>query len=189
MENTTKTADLGRRLKELRRRRGLSLRGCAGKAGVAPSFLSKVEAGKASPTIMTLQKILEALGTNLGEFFAAPPPAGESRLICPRRRMKLVADRDRRWLFAFPGRDDIRAVLTCEEYRPRTKVLERERHPGDLLGLVLAGELALQTNDGAVHRARKGDAFHIPADLEHVARNGGRTRLKLAVVQLRPDKK
>lgn len=176
----------GRRLRERRRQRGLSLRACAARAGVAPSFLSKVESSKAMPTIMTLQKIVEALDTDLGAFFAGGGESVEAdRLVFPRAGMQEVADADRRWRFAFPGRRDLKLALIYEEYRPRTRRIERERHPGDVYGLVLAGELTLTLADGAIRKARQGDAFVIPAGMEHTARNDGARTLVMVTAQIR----
>ena len=49
--------------------------------GFSPSFISQLENGQVSPSLGSLQKIAEALGVTLGEFFAA---AGDRRGI-PRR--------------------------------------------------------------------------------------------------------
>ncbi|MBI3987651.1 MAG: cupin domain-containing protein [Lentisphaerae bacterium] len=184
MANTTRAAGAGLRLREQRRRLGLSLRACAVRAGVAPSFLSKIESGKAMPTIMTLQKIVEALESDLGAFFAGGGEAPD-RLVFPRAGMKEVADADRLWRFAFPGRRDLKLALMYEEYKPRTRRIERERHPGDVYGIVMAGELTLALADGELRKARKGDAFVIPAGMEHMARNDGARTLVMVTAQIR----
>ena len=185
MKNSLTPAQVGQRIRELRARLRLSLRECAARAGIAASFLSKVEGGRASPTMMTLQKILEALDTDLGAFFGGA--AGESArpVVFPHRDMRLVRDRDRSWFFAFPRRRDIRLIMTCEEYRPRTRVVEWEQHATDVAGFVIAGELTLEIPGQGVHRARANDAFYLPGGRKHLARNEGPAPLRLVVVQLR----
>jgi transcriptional regulator with XRE-family HTH domain len=185
MKNTLTTADVGRRIRDLRLALQLSMRECSSRAGIATSFLSKVESGRASPTMMTLQKILESLDTDLGTFFGEPAPAPDRPLVFPRAAMKLVKDRDRRWFFAFPRRRDIKATLTYEEYKPRTRTVESERHAHDVCGFVIEGELTLEVAGEAAQRARAGDAFYLQAGLPHVARNAGRTTLKMVVIQWR----
>jgi len=53
--------DIGGRLRELRKVRGMSLRNLAKKVGVSASFISQVEQNKCQPSLETLRKISEAL--------------------------------------------------------------------------------------------------------------------------------
>jgi transcriptional regulator with XRE-family HTH domain len=185
MKNSITPARIGQRIREIRERLGLSMRECAGRARIATSFLSKVEAGRASPTMMTLQKILESLDTDLGTFFGDSTRESSRPLVFPHRAMRLVHDRDRKWLFAFPRRRDIRMIMTCEEYRPRTRVVECEHHATDLAGFVIEGELTLEIPGQGTHRVRKNDAFYLPAHRKHFARNEGAQPLRMVAVQLR----
>ena len=186
MKTTTQASSVGLRLRDQRERLGLSLRACAMRAGVAPSFLSKVESGRAAPTIMTLQKIVEALGQDLGAFFARPDrSAEEGRIVFPRAGMKMAVDAERMWRFAFPPRRDIKLALAYEEYKPRTRGIERERHPGDVYGIVIQGELTLEMEAGQILKAKKGDAFVIPAGMEHMTRNDGSRTLILVSAKIR----
>jgi len=183
MKNALTVGDMGRRIRDLRQALGLSLRECAGRACVAPSFLSKVEAGAASPTMMTLQKILESLDSDLGTFFRSESAGRTHEIVFPRKSMKLVKDRDRKWLFAFPRRREIKLIMTYEEYRPRTRMVESEEHTTDLCGFVIEGALTIETAGEAPRTARAGDAFYLRAGQAHVARNNGTTIVKMVVVQ------
>lgn len=177
---------LGRRLRAVREERGLSMRELASRAGIAVSFVSKIESGKTSPTIMSLGKILEALGTDVPAFFADRAPAdGELPIVFPRAGMKALAGDDRVWWYAFPSRPEVKLMLTYEEYAPRSRVLEQERHATDVCGLVLDGTLTLDVAGTGKVSASEGDAFYLRAGKRHVARNDGRKKLRLVVVQLR----
>jgi HTH-type transcriptional repressor of puuD len=57
------------RLKSLRKDRNLSQYRLAKKSGVSQSFLSTLESGQKTPTIDTLEKLCNALGISLSEFF------------------------------------------------------------------------------------------------------------------------
>ncbi|MCU7786390.1 helix-turn-helix domain-containing protein [Pyrobaculum sp. 3827-6] len=59
---------LGRRISELRERRGLSITQLAKLAGVSKSTLWDIENGKIMPTITTLWSIANALGVTFGEL-------------------------------------------------------------------------------------------------------------------------
>ncbi len=177
-------SNLGSRLRALRDERGLSLRELALRADLAVSFLSKIEAGKASPTIMSLVKILEALRIDVAEFFGSDDRPADT-VVFRRADMRALHGKDRTWWYAFPKRRDIKATLAYEEYAPRSQVTEVERHGGDVFGLVLAGALTLEVAGRPAATAETGDAFYIPARTAHVARNNGRQVLKLVVTQLK----
>lgn len=61
--------EIGSKLKELRLKNGLTLSELASRSEVTKGFLSQLERNLTSPNISTLEDILEALGTNLQEFF------------------------------------------------------------------------------------------------------------------------
>jgi len=62
-------ANLGESVRRLREASKLSLRVLAERTGFSASFLSQVENGQASPSIASMERIAEALGVTLGEFF------------------------------------------------------------------------------------------------------------------------
>jgi transcriptional regulator with XRE-family HTH domain len=83
---------IGRRLREARTARGISLREMARRIGVSPTFVSQVERGKSNPSVGTLYAFATELGASLDELtgersepgqatdprFAPPPAATES---------------------------------------------------------------------------------------------------------------
>jgi transcriptional regulator with XRE-family HTH domain len=67
---------IGRRLREVRLARGISLREMARRIGVSPSFVSQVERGKANPSVGTLYAFVTELGASLDELTAERPGPG-----------------------------------------------------------------------------------------------------------------
>ncbi|MBF0461118.1 MAG: helix-turn-helix domain-containing protein [Magnetococcales bacterium] len=57
------------RIQKFRQQRGLSQRGLAEKAGISAAGLSQIESGQASPSVATLEKLADALGSPLASFF------------------------------------------------------------------------------------------------------------------------
>jgi len=79
--------ELGRRIRTLRERRGMSLKAVSEAAGVSESFLSQVERGVASPSIASVQRIARALDTSIAELFATDESAGTVVRVHDRRKI------------------------------------------------------------------------------------------------------
>ena len=60
--------NLGKRIKKARFRAGLSQKEVAQKSGVSVSFLSQVEKGKVSPSLKSLQNIVQALDIKVNQL-------------------------------------------------------------------------------------------------------------------------
>ncbi|BBB92068.1 MAG TPA: helix-turn-helix transcriptional regulator [Methylomusa anaerophila] len=71
---------IGRRLRDLRIQKKLTMKEVAEIAGIAQSSVSYIETGNNSPSIETLEAILTALGITIGEFFAEEKPELEPEL-------------------------------------------------------------------------------------------------------------
>ncbi|MDE6834554.1 MAG: helix-turn-helix domain-containing protein [Ruminococcus sp.] len=96
---------VGERIRYHRLQRGMSQEKLALMAGINPAFLGHLERGLKSPTMTTLDKIIEALGLSYSEFFndTIRPEDTESRkfymdmiMNCAKRlsddKLKTVAD-------------------------------------------------------------------------------------------------
>jgi len=59
---------LGERIKATRLQRGMALRELARQAGIAPAFVTDIEAGRRMPSADVLARISATLDTPLGEF-------------------------------------------------------------------------------------------------------------------------
>lgn len=57
--------DVGKVIRELREARGVSLRALANASGVNFTTIRHIERGDNSPTVATLEKLLEALGAKI----------------------------------------------------------------------------------------------------------------------------
>ena len=61
--------DIGHKIKQLRIQKGLTLEELASRSELTKGFLSQMERNLTSPSIATLNDIVEALGSSLSEFF------------------------------------------------------------------------------------------------------------------------
>lgn len=98
---------IGRRIKELRKGRGLSQEALAEKMGISSKYLSSIERGMENPTLDTLIALTSALGVEFHEVFefshlgrspqelkdlirGLVEQGGEEKLILAARLMKAV---------------------------------------------------------------------------------------------------
>lgn len=72
------TPEIGSRVREVRKQRGLSLRKLAESIGVSPSLISQIENGKTQPSVQTLYAIVNQLDLSVDELMAVPPRSAPS---------------------------------------------------------------------------------------------------------------
>ena len=77
------TKDVGRRIAELRRERGLTQERFAERLGIAANALQRIELGMQNLTIRSLVRLANGLGVPLASLFEAPAPG--SRAVRPGR--------------------------------------------------------------------------------------------------------
>ncbi len=64
--------DVGGRITELRKKKGITTNRLAYLAGISQSYLRDIELGKKNPTVEVLSYICEALDITLSDFFTKP---------------------------------------------------------------------------------------------------------------------
>lgn len=185
----TNAARLGTRLRLARQTRGLTLKALADEAHCSESLLSKIENGKASPSLPMLHKLVKVLGTNIGWMFEEADGeegivfrAGTRPLISldPLRRGEGISLE--RIIPYSPGH-----LLQCnihhvEEDGESAGPIE---HVGEEVGYVIAGEIELIVRD-EVFRLNPGDAFVFKSELPHHYRNVGKGRASIFWVNTPP---
>jgi transcriptional regulator with XRE-family HTH domain len=107
-----KKPDLGQRIAAHRSQLELTQTIVAKRAGLAASYLSRIENGRIFPTVPTAQKIATALRVPLSELLKPPPPEKKNR-GCPvtAKGACLIDLIDPKWGFGSRGR--------AERYSPR----------------------------------------------------------------------
>ena len=86
--------DVGKRIKELREKRGVSQNRFADFACISQAHLRRVELGLADITVGHLQLVCDALGVTLKEFFSVSENSDESAEIfskfSPKQKQALI---------------------------------------------------------------------------------------------------
>jgi transcriptional regulator with XRE-family HTH domain len=187
-EPSVNDLNVGLRLRELRQRKQLSLRALARCSGVALSFLSALERGANSVSVGKLKTILDALGTGLGEFFAAQA-APPSKVVYQRGELaEISGSKDGLgFLEVAAGRPGRALQLILENYAPGGDTgPELYRHEAEEAGLVLKGRLEL-TVDGESWTLGPGDAYYFDSRRPHRVRNIGKGPAQAVSVNTPPS--
>lgn len=175
---------IGERIKVLREQRSLSMRELAAKSDVSASFVSKIESGKASPTVVSLMKLLDAMDIGLHEFFQTDSEENPAEaIVFQKSTMAMSQDKEHAWYFAFPKHPDIKMSLSYEEYQPHTRLRTKETHRHDLCGFIIEGELTIEIPGKGKFVAEAGDAFYLRSGQTHIAGNRSDHVLRLVAVQ------
>ena len=69
--------EIGKNIVQLRKEHGLSQRELAERAGITHSAISSIENAKVSPSVSSLQKIVNVFSLSLSEFFTFEKPASD----------------------------------------------------------------------------------------------------------------
>jgi transcriptional regulator with XRE-family HTH domain len=77
LPNRETVENIGQRIRQLRESRGLTQSQLQVRSSVSRSYLSRIESGQMTPSLGTLEKLSEALGTGLKRFFI-PESNGEA---------------------------------------------------------------------------------------------------------------
>lgn len=180
-------SQVGQRLRLLRQQMGVSARALAQQAGITPAMVSYIENGKSSPSVVTLEKLLAALHTNLADFFGAARPAPTGP-VYPRESMQLIADAERAYTLIFPPGAGIGVELLDEALQPGQPRPAFETLKCDVAGYVLSGSLTLEVQGEALRELRPGDAFYVPAGVTHRGFATGAAPVRLITASLAPQR-
>ena len=160
----------GGRIRELRRKAGLTLQSLADQAGISVGFLSQVERDKATPSLGTLASLAAALGVEVDVFIATPRPA-DSVTRAGERPQFALADSSLHYeqiTTTLPGGTLSSLII----HLPVGYASEVTAHVGEELIVVLDGTVK-QTLADATFVLHAGDSLHFMGDTPHSFANVG----------------
>lgn len=174
------SSSVGQRLQMVRQHHGLSQRELARRAEITNSTLSMIEQGKVSPSIASLEKILNAIPFSLQAFFSElaekyPVVFTEKSFIKIRKK-----NTDCHVMPLLEGGDG--QVYMCRQIiEPAVTVTpEWMIREGFLGGFLVSGELTLVL-DGREYPLLSGEGFHFSLQRSHMFVNPSTTERAIVV--------
>ena len=161
---------IGAKIKELRTRNGLTLEELASRSELTKGFLSQLERDLTSPSISTLEDILEALGTNLSEFFKSTP---EQQIIFGKNDF-FVDERDEHtveWIVPNAQKNEMEPIRIT--IHPGCTSFIMKANVGQEFGYVLNGQVELVIGK-KVYSMKAKETFYLNGARSHFIRNKGK---------------
>ena len=174
--------DIGKKLKELRLCNDLTLEELASRSELTKGFLSQVERNLTSPSISTLEDILEALGTNLSDFFKDDQ---EEKIVFQNQDF-FVDEKEGytiEWIVPNAQKNEMEPVLLT--LHPQEKSWVMDSHNGEEFGYVLKGTVVLM-RENKKYRLKARETFYISGKSSHYLYNPGSTDAKILWVTTPP---
>jgi transcriptional regulator with XRE-family HTH domain len=183
MSDNDTAADLGGRVRELRRERGLTLKELGSRADLSHPFLSQLERGLARPSVGSVERIARALGVPVTALWTA-------RRSVPARLARagdgtLVPHAEAGAPGGVRELPDDESALRVREWSGGSRTWPRTKATavGEILLYVARGALDIDL-DGTVHALDEGDALRFDGGVPHrIRRRGGVATRALLVAQ------
>src|SRR5690242_17553676 len=159
---------VGARIRHARILKGMRMRDLATAVGYDESMISKIEAGKVTPSLAMLNKIVVALDRDMASFFGLE--IDTHKLVqTPADRIKVAGDAIRGGEGVFYERLVPLAAGNLLEANihnvdPGGEKSDPITHQGEAVGYLLEGEIDLVI-DGITYHVKTGDSFFFKAHL------------------------
>lgn len=171
-------AKIGDNLRQLRLRRHLSTRELANRSGISHSTISLIERDKISPTIDTLQAVLDALGSRLAEFLSGIREASAGPFYHA-DDLPEIGNPDNISYRIIGLNHPYRSIQFLKEtYAIGADSGEMLTHVAQEGGYVMSGEIELTIGE-AQRILKKGDGYYFDSREFHRFRNVGSTKAEI----------
>jgi len=162
--------DVGARLKMVRKKRGLSQRELAKRAGVTNSTISLIEQNRVSPSVSSLKKVLDGVPMSLQAFFVEEIPAQQQVFYKSHELPDMGSGKVAMRLIGY--NHDPRSLSLLHETYPSgaDTGVDMLQHEGEEAGIIISGSLEVTVAE-QVTILRPGDGYYFTSSQPHRFRN------------------
>ncbi|MEG0367283.1 MAG: XRE family transcriptional regulator [Coprobacillus sp.] len=174
--------NIGGKIKRLRIANQLTLEELANRSELTKGFLSQVERNLTSPSITTLEDILEALGTSLHEFF---DETQDEQIVFTQNDYFVNVQDDYVISYIVPNaqKNDMEPILIEIEKGKSSMIMEP--HDGEEFGYVICGKVKLHYGQKELV-VKKGETFYLSGNRNHYIENTSEATAKVIWVSTPP---
>jgi transcriptional regulator with XRE-family HTH domain len=174
-------------IKKLREEKKISLRALARQLKVSASFLSQVETGKASPSLVTLKNIADTLNTTVGNLIGEGQKVTSNPVITEKEMLHL--ERDLKGINVYlltvpdPYKQMEPLLLSLDEGADSGD--SPYMHFGQEFVSVIKGVIEIRLNK-ASYSLKKGDSIYFNSSIPHAFKNIGKEKAEVIWVATPP---
>ena len=158
--------EIGSRIRELRILNGLTQEELADRSELSKGFISQLENDLTSPSIATLEDILQCLGSGLSQFFAEEETPAQVVFRDEDYFEKVDEEQQTitEWIIPNAQKNMMEPIRLTLKAGGST--YPDNPHEGEEFGYVLKGEISIKLGND-VHRAKAGESFYYTPDKTH----------------------
>lgn len=176
--------DIGKRLKALRNKNGLTLEELASRCELTKGFLSQLERNITSPSISTLEDVTEVLGVSLEDFFKEEKDEqikyDKDDYFIDEKESATIT-----WLVPSSQKNEMEPILLSLEEHGESNVMEP--HEGEEFGYVLQGKVELLNIDSKKRiTLKKGETFYLRGNHPHKLVNNSKQKAEIIWITTPP---
>ena len=175
--------DIGAKIKRIRLSNQLTLEELANRSELTKGFLSQLERDLTSPSVATLENILEALGTNLKDFFSEDE---DEQIVFSKDDFFENIQDDYKISYIIPNaqKNEMEPILL--NLYPNQETPHDYPHEGEEFGFVLEGSI-LVCLDNQKFKCKKGESFYYSSSKTHYLKNTSSTNAKIIWISSPPN--
>lgn len=167
--------DIGEKLRDLRNRNGLTQEELADRAELSKGFISQLERNLTSPSISTLQDLLQCLGTNLSDFFHEEV---EDQIVFSQDDYFEKQDTELhnliQWIIPNAQKNEMEPILLTLQAGGST--YPDNPHEGEEFGYILSGTVTIYIGT-KTYTAKKGESFYFRPEKTHYLKSAKGAKL------------
>lgn len=184
MEMEIVNEQIGRKIKSLRQLNGLTQQELADRTELTKGFISQLERGQVSPSVVTLLDLIECLGTNPSDFFKDTEE--EFVVFKDNDYFEKIDDAGNsiQWIVPTAQGNQMEPLLV--ELKANQSLEEDSPHQGEEFGYVISGKIKI-TLGNKKYVAKTGESFYYQANRVHKIENIGNRTAKFVWVSTPPN--
>ena len=178
------TSEIGKKIRDLRKQNGLTQQELADRSELTKGFISQLERGQVSPSMVTLMDLIEILGTTPSDFFK--PTGAEKVVFGERDYFEKIDETGNSTVWVVPSAQSNQMEPVVVTIQPHTALPTDDPHNGEEFGYVLSGRIALYRQETRSD-VKAGESFYFEADKPHRIENPGSRPAKVLWVSTPPS--
>ena len=183
METSEINNYIGEKIRNLRNLNGLTQQELADRTELTKGFISQLERGQVSASVVTLFDLIECLGSTPAEFFRQE---SEQVVFSENEYFEKIDDDGNSIQWIIPSAQKYQMEPLLVVLQPHSRLEEDKPHTGEEFGFLISGRLALHLGE-KIYNVKAGESFYYKAAVSHYISNPGNRPAKLIWISSPPE--